>query len=325
VDFNDQNYEYDWSKELLNTPYIKKNNNKGEKNDDDDERKKNDSQSDNKPSKHRKSFMNLKLDQEKAFKVKKFINDLPTMENQIKRFPKIYKGSSLCSRCNKYKETLEHLWECPNADNDTLFIQRYSKERFRKLVYHSGKFIRIDDLMNELFPFFKIKKNLKRHTAENAKFYKNLGKTKLDWLYIWDQKDSMDTIFKGIVPRSLIEIMLKYQKTSSLAIIKQILIKWMGKINSLFYERIWKKRNDDMIQWEQSKGITKRLKMNRVNSRKGKNKKKTNQPLPKASSNRERLKRENRACKQITGHLIDLELYEKIKKVMGLNKFILRS
>ena len=36
-----------------------------------------------------------------------------------------------------------------------------------------------------------------------------------------------------------------------------MLIKWLGKIDSLFFEKIWKPCNKDMLLWEQNNNITK--------------------------------------------------------------------
>jgi len=108
-----------------------------------------------------KKFVNLKVDREKSFKIKKMFNELPTMENLKKRFPKLYLKLSMYPRCRDKSEDIIHLWECRKADNDILFVQNRAKERLQKLLYYnSEKFKDIDGLMTLLFPFFRTKKNL---------------------------------------------------------------------------------------------------------------------------------------------------------------------
>jgi len=243
LDFDFKDYQLDWSKELLSIPYLKKK-----------ERLDN-----NDGIKYRKNFVNMKIDKEKSFKIKKFVNELPVMEVQKLRFPKLYKENYMCPRCGVKKETLEHLWNCSKADNEVLDIQSRIKERFRKLVLRSNNFD-VDSMMVELFPFFKIKKNLRRFTKESSKFYVELGGKKsrrMEYTYVWDGVNSLDNIMMGFLPGKMIDIMFKYQKRKSSNEVKKILLSWANKLNSLIFEKLWKIRNDLIIEWEISVNITK--------------------------------------------------------------------
>jgi hypothetical protein len=309
LDFDFKDCQLDWSKELLSLPYLKKN----------------ERQDNNDGIKYRKNFVNMKIDKEKSFKIKKFVNELPVMEVQKLRFPKLYKENYMCPRCGVKKETLEHLWNCSKADNEVLDIQSRIKERFRKLVLRSNNFD-VDSMMVELFPFFKIKKNLRRFTKESSKFYVDLGGKKsrrMEYTYIWDGVNSLDNIMMGFLPGKMIDIMFKYQKRKSSNEVKKILLSWANKLNSLIFEKLWKIRNDLMIEWEISVNITNKLKKRSILKKKpNKNSyKKQRDGLPNPSSNRERLKRGIRVGKQSTVHLIDELTYRAIKLDVGLNDF----
>jgi hypothetical protein len=123
-----------------------------------------------------KRYFNIKKDREKSFKVKKLLNELPVMEILKTRNPKTYLPHFLCPRCSKEKETLTHLWECSKADNDILHLQSTTREYIRNLVYkNKDKFINVETLLDQIYKYTKTRKNLKRHSADNARFYKALG------------------------------------------------------------------------------------------------------------------------------------------------------
>jgi hypothetical protein len=313
----EDNINWGWSKNQLNIPYTKKKENTI-----------NIEENKGKKETSYKPYFNKKKDNEKAFKIKKMFDELPVMEIQKKRFPKIYSDNLLCPRCQTKKETIEHLWECSKADNDILYMQRTLSIRMRKLLYSSEKFKDIEDLMDELFPFFKIKKNLKRYTKANRNFYSRFEnkKYKKEYTYEWDGQNSMDCLLRGFIPTILIDILTKYLKIKSKNAIKQILMRWMGKLNNLFFEKIWKPRNEVMIEWEKSMGITKTDKKKKIN--KGKRKENCTDKTRKMTANigkianRERLKNKKSGNKKDTGHTIDENLYYIIKQFMGLNSFI---
>ena len=99
---------------------------------------------------------------------------------------------------------------------------------------------------------------------QNSNFYKRFDdkKSKLEYTYVWNNLDSMDSILQGWIPHRLVNILKCYMKKESKKFIKNLLIKWLGKVDSFFFELIWKKRNDDMIIWEENHGINKNQKRN---------------------------------------------------------------
>jgi ribonuclease HI len=258
-------------------------------------------------------FFNLKDDQTKSFRVKKLFNELPTLDNLKKRQPHIYKAEYLCARCRAKEETITHLWECSKATNDIITLRIRARRRLFKLIdQQSEKFNRKEALFDDLFPFFKTKKELAWHTPQNRDFYRRFEDKKFrqDFTYVWDGVDSFDDILRGWVPVRLVDLLYKYMKRKSKKVIKQILVKWMGKINNLFFELIWKKRNEEMIEWECSNNIDKQLKRKKKSLSKRRARSRSN--------SREENKITFSGKRKNSVHLLDERLYDRIKAVCGL-------
>jgi ribonuclease HI len=56
-----------------------------------------------------------KKTREKSFRIKMMHNELPTLDNMNKRFPKEYGSLTNCIYCRREKESLEHLLSCPDV------------------------------------------------------------------------------------------------------------------------------------------------------------------------------------------------------------------
>src|SRR6201992_3286334 len=258
-------------------------------------------------------FFNIKDDHIKSFRIKKLFNDLPTMDNLKKRNPKTYKTEHKCPRCHYEEETLSHLWECSKATNDMVILRLKAKKKLFKLIRQSEKFKNLDDLFDDLFPFFKTQNQLRRHTEANSIYYQNFDnkKFKLEYTYIWDGVDSFDNILKGWIPQRLICLLRKYMKRESKTFIKNMLIKWLGKIDSLFFEKIWKPRNEDMLIWEQNNNITKLQKR----------KKNLSKSHPKSKREIRNLNKTTYSGKKKSSvHVLDEKLDFKIRNIFGLNR-----
>ena len=180
-----------------------------------------------------------------------------------------------------------------------------------KWIKKSDKFRNVDLLIDELFPFFKTSKQLKRFTTDNRQFYLNFDRIRFrqEYTYIWNNKYSMDEILRGWIPTDLIKILRKYLKRDSKKFVKSLLIKWLGKVNLLFFELIWKNRNEKMIKWETDNNIS-------FIQKKG---------LTSNNSNRSRFEERKKLKNRISGnkkakfHVIDEELYQKIRLSFGFN------
>ena len=96
-----------------------------------------------------------------------------------------------------------------------------------KLIKQSERFKNLDDLFDDLFPFFKTQNQLRRHTEDNSIYYQNFDnkKFKQEYTYIWDGLDSFDNILKGWIPQRLVCLLKKYLKWESKTFIKRMLIK----------------------------------------------------------------------------------------------------
>ena len=78
----------------------------------------------------------------------------------------------------------------------------------------------------------------------------------------------------------------------------------------LFFNWIWKKRNDNTISWEENNGITTLMKKSKSPSKK----------LPRSKSEeRNNRKRKITGNKKATFHIIDEELYVRIRRLFGFN------
>ena len=258
-------------------------------------------------------FFSLKDDHNKSFRIKKLFNDLPTMDNLIKRNPKTYKEYNKCPRCFKDKETLTHLWDCSKANNDLVILSLKAKKKLFKLISQSNKFKQTDELFDDLFPFFKTKKQLERHTNINSTFYKKFDNTKfrLEYTYVWNGVDSFDNILKGWIPQRLIQILRKYMKRESKSFIKNMLIKWLGKVDRMFFEKIWKPRNEDMLLWEKNNGISKAQKRTKIIS-------KSHSRSKKDIRNRNKIIFSGK--KKSSVHVLDDHLEAKVRVLFGLNR-----
>ena len=205
-------------------------------------------------------FLNMRRDKEKSFKIKILFDELPVMEKLKVRNPKTYLSTFKCPRCTIHNETIEHLWNCSKANNDVVFLQLNAREFIKNLIHQAGCFSNIDDLLQKLFKYTKTTKNLKKHTAERARFYKQLNNHysfKLEYIYIWDSSFSLDNLIKGWIPHDLTDILLSHMKVKSIKKVKNILAKWIARINQIFLESIWKSRNNDMKKFEEEQKIKK--------------------------------------------------------------------
>jgi hypothetical protein len=190
----------------------------------------------------------------------------------------------------------------------------------RKLLYYNDKkFKNIDELMSSLYPFFKTRKLLKRHTELSSIFYSSKPgyNYKQDYTYVWDKKNSMDNILRGWIPKDLFDIILANMKSPSKKFVKELIFKWMGKVNDLFFNFIWKNRNSDMMLWEERhniKKLDKKHKKKQFYSKSGldKDNKKPESTISR-KNNRERKRRGMSGKKKNTVHYIDELLYSSIK------------
>ena len=129
-------------------------------------------------------FRNFKDHNLKAFNVKKLMDELPVIEKLKIRRPDLYGKELNCVRCNKEKETLEHLWECSAAANDMIIIGIKSRNFLYKIL---GEHKKRDDIIEMLHKYTNLERELRLfHTEENTEFYRKNNYLSFDKKYVWD-------------------------------------------------------------------------------------------------------------------------------------------
>jgi ribonuclease HI/endonuclease/exonuclease/phosphatase family metal-dependent hydrolase len=200
----------------------------------------------------------------KAFNVKKLMGELPTIEKLKIRRPDIYHQDLNCIRCGKEKEDTDHLWKCVAATNDMVIIGIKSR-RFLNKILHGQK--KKDEIVEALHKYTKLERELKLfNTEENTAAYRTWKDSSFDKTYVWDKSGSLDDLLRGWIPRNLFQTLKNF--FTSAKKIERILLCWIVKLNTWFFRRIWKPRNEMMIEWEKENNITQKMKTN------GKSKKK---------------------------------------------------
>ena len=254
------------------------------------------------------SFETFKESKLKIFKFKIMVNELPVLEVLKRRYKDIYSKDLLCIRCNKQKESVEHIWECKAVHNEIIQFELDNLEWLRDTLHkYKKKFYNIDTIIDKLYKYTRFKKTLKdRNTIVTTEYYRNNNSFNKRNTYIWDGTRSLDDLIKGWIPVDFINIfkesMVKYSKK----FVMDILNIWSQKILS-FIKTLWCKRNVDWHTWEKI-NINKPEKRKKNSSRK---------------AYRERAKRKISGRRSNYCHDIDEEIYVKCKKAFGLNFQIL--
>ncbi|CAG8751624.1 9877_t:CDS:2, partial [Rhizophagus irregularis] len=89
-------------------------------------------------------------------KVKIQTEELPTLDNLVKRKPHVYNSKWKCPMCFKDKETYSHLWKCEHLEQVYLNIidkfQQYLQELI--LVNSQMENVNPDDIFKEISLFY---------------------------------------------------------------------------------------------------------------------------------------------------------------------------
>ena len=123
------------------------------------------------------------------------------------------------------------------------------------------------------------------------------------------------------------DILLDNMIVRSKTFVKQMIYKWLGKLNSLFFEFIWKNRCNDMQEWEKLHNIFKKDKKKKKYNRRDRKFKDSSNDVKSGSSGdsskstiRECNKRVTSGKKKNSVHYVDEELYIKIRSfIFGSN------
>jgi len=128
---------------------------------------------------------------EETFIIKKWADELPTLENLRKRKYGLYGKYSTCLRCKKDKENWNHIWLC--WENKKI-IQEIIEEVTKTIIEMAKK--------EDLKEVDKLEKEWEAKLAELRK------KKKLDGTERWDEV-KISNIFKGCIPEAWIETLAK--------------------------------------------------------------------------------------------------------------------
>ena len=245
----------------------------------------------------------LKQSEKKCFKIKRMLDELPSLEKLKIRKKELYKKDLNCVRCNLKKENTSHIWSCIMARNELGEIEREVKSILWEYISENDNIKEKDVCFEKLYKYTRSEATLKDHnTAENVKFYKDLGKKDLFRTYLWDKRGSLDTLLKGWVPIEFTKILLEYQIKKEMSSIKKLLVKIGELIEEKLYD-IWKDRNKKVNDWEKENDIS-------LKDKKQVGKKERNKGI---SRNRIKIGRKDNYA-----HRIDDEIYFNIKKRIGL-------
>ena len=178
----------------------------------------------------------------RKFALKLFNDELLTLANLHKRYPKLYK-SKRCSLCNIDVENNVHVFICTHGkDVDQLLSL---KTKFIKIIIH------------ETANIFKDNVDLNKVKNEIHKFSLNFEKNDVR-LMEFNQICFMDIIV-GLIPNSLYSIFGKLTKDN--ASIKRIILNSIRSFKGHLFN-LWKKRCEEFVLWEESVNITKKGKKN---------------------------------------------------------------
>jgi hypothetical protein len=118
-----------------------------------------------------------------------------------------------CTRCNRKKEIMMHIWECSTVTNNLVLFEQDIRGWLNDRIKNNKNFKNPDELIKELYKYTVTEIQLKDyHTEKNTKYYRDKGITTTRLTYIWDGHGSLDDLMKGWIPTDLIDKFKKYQK-----------------------------------------------------------------------------------------------------------------
>ena len=159
-----------------------------------------------------------------AFKSRIFFKELPTVSHLSHKYHNLY-GNLNCPTCDTYKEDQDHIWQCPNRNQDIADLH----STFNLALLEQCKMI---------------------NKANNITTINE----------IIDSTDVLEFkfILQGLIPKTLTALLnsVTHSKEKTYTIINNC----MKKLTKNIYEKIWKPRCNDMIAYEKHHNITKKLK-----------------------------------------------------------------
>ncbi|CAB4444867.1 unnamed protein product [Rhizophagus irregularis] len=168
-----------------------------------------------------------------SFKVKIRTEELPTLDNLVKRKPHVYNSKWKCPICFKDKETYSHLWKCEHLEQVYLNMIDKFQQYLQELILVNSQMENVDpdDIFKEI-----------------------------SCCKIWDfnKAYNLSMLAKGFIHVDLVNLFTNYR------ILDKDRIRLLdGLVNKLIFDFkifIWEYRNVKLADLEHQKGINAKMK-----------------------------------------------------------------
>jgi len=170
-----------------------------------------------------------------SFRTKLMMNELPLLNNLVRRHPDLYKQDWKCALCDQEQETWVHLWRCSHLTPRISALIQETKRGFK-------------DLLSEFRPnlpssFDNTWNSLNCWSLADANTHANTF--------------TFDLLIKGFIPTALTAaITTVVTKKEAEIIINNV----TGVAQTLFKDEVWSYRCQIFNEWEIRKGITDNMK-----------------------------------------------------------------
>ena len=183
----------------------------------------------------KKYWTTPKDSQSKAFWIKLAQNELPTLENLAKRRPEIYGNRQRCILCNTEKESVQHLFTCIALRRELAEVWSKTEEN---LLRTRKKDQEIDQEKDQEKKKEIIKKVKEKTRSSPQNFF---------------------SITIGLFDKKEVNEAKEYTGWSR-SKCSDFITTICDQLRKQFFDTIWKKRCEEIINWERSLGITTREK-----------------------------------------------------------------
>ncbi|RHZ87981.1 hypothetical protein Glove_27g56 [Diversispora epigaea] len=187
----------------------------------------------------RNYYISIKQSNKHTFLFKLIHNELPTLDCLAIRQPKVYSSFTICPLCHLTEENIEHLFLCPQTENQRLQLWNkaisYTTSLLQKSLENNHKY---PVIKNDLYTTItSIANNITSDTPSLIKFTSG-----------FIQPDYITTIK---------QVIGSFNKS------RNILNTWSNYFRKSFFKNIWRLQCKVLIEAEKHHGITNRMKRKR--------------------------------------------------------------
>ncbi|RHZ87128.1 hypothetical protein Glove_40g120 [Diversispora epigaea] len=186
------------------------------------------------PLRHFTKKLDNKETWQRAFNVKLFNNELPTLKKLKDRFPKIYENDS-CIRCNLEKEDQVHVLTCPK----NLIDIHSCRNKFINLLVSKTTTVACGDTCKNMCKTLE--------TLKELHIPRDVSTRDADHLLFID-------VMLRLIPITVYDIVLQKFVTHELA--DQIMDDVFNQFKLFLHTHIWKNRCTAVKKWETENGIS---------------------------------------------------------------------